>query len=162
MMIGAVLTILVFIWTLSPSSGGIITVTFLLLLSFILFVNSVSTNSKAHFDAALKDVPGKRIKSWIVFAEYSFGLGFTFVIVAFSILTYKYLLDYTNRSIVALFLPIVFLLTAWILVLIYNCINYSDKTLKALRNVKRDFWIFLELIGLIVIIMDYLQVITIP
>ena len=40
MMIGAVLTILVFIWTLSPSSGGIITVTFLLLLSFILFVNS--------------------------------------------------------------------------------------------------------------------------
>ncbi|HEA70506.1 MAG TPA: hypothetical protein ENH98_01125, partial [archaeon] len=45
-MIGAVLTILALIWQVPPVSG-IGTVTFLLMLSFILFVNSVSANSKA-------------------------------------------------------------------------------------------------------------------
>ncbi len=52
-MIGAVLTILALIWQLPPSTGGIGSVTFLLLLSFILFVNSVSANSKANYEANL-------------------------------------------------------------------------------------------------------------
>ena len=47
-MIGAVLTILALIWSDRPSSG-IISVTILLMLSFIFFVNSVTANSKAHF-----------------------------------------------------------------------------------------------------------------
>lgn len=47
-MIGAVLTILALIWQL-PTLDGIVTSTFLLMLSFIFFVNSVSANSKAHF-----------------------------------------------------------------------------------------------------------------
>ncbi|GAJ16686.1 unnamed protein product [marine sediment metagenome] len=46
-MIAAVLTILALVWQIPPSSG-IVSATFLLMLSFIFFVNSVSTNSKAN------------------------------------------------------------------------------------------------------------------
>lgn len=51
-MIGAVLTILALIWQVAPPSG-IVTATFLLMVSFIFFVNSVSANSKAAFEANL-------------------------------------------------------------------------------------------------------------
>ena len=48
-MIAAVLTILALIWQVPPTRG-IVTVTFLLMISFILFVNSVSSNSRANFE----------------------------------------------------------------------------------------------------------------
>ena len=44
-MIGAVLTILALIWQVPPpTANGIVTSTFLLMISFIFFVNSVSHN----------------------------------------------------------------------------------------------------------------------
>jgi len=93
-MIGAVLTILALIWQFKPSYG-IITVTFLLMLSFILFVNSVSANSKANFELKSKNLPEKQVFRFVAFAEYTFGLGFTLVMTAFSILGYKYFLRST-------------------------------------------------------------------
>lgn len=47
-MIGAVLTIMALIWQVPTE--GIITASYLLMVSFIFFVNSVSTNSKANFE----------------------------------------------------------------------------------------------------------------
>ncbi len=162
-MIGAVLTILALIWQLPPTTGGIGTVTFLLLLSFILFVNSVSANSKANFEANLREANEKLVSRFVAFAEYTFGLAFTLVIFAFAILGYKYLLIPTNigRSIVTLMLPITFLVTAWVMIFIYNTINYSG-ALSALKSIKRNIWIFLELICLVVIVFDFFEVITIP
>ena len=123
-MIGAVLTILTLIWANAPSNG-IVTITFLLMLAFIFFVNSVSTNSKAKYESKLKTVDQKKVNQFVSFAEYSFGLGFTFVIIGFAFLGYKYLLDFVGYNILTLMLPIVFLLTAWIIIVIYNLINYS-------------------------------------
>ncbi len=161
-MIGAVLTILALIWQLPPTSGGIGSATFLLMLSFILFVNSVSANSKANFEANLKETNEERVNRFVTFAEFSFGLGFTFVISGFTILGYKYLLDSLDRNLVTLMLPITFLLTAWIMIFIYNVINYSGKALKAIRSLKRNLWIFLELICLVIILFDFFEVFSIP
>ena len=162
-MIGAVLTILALIWQLPPTTGGIGSVTFLLLLSFILFVNSVSANSKANYEANFGRVDEKRVSQFVSFAEYTFGLAFTFVIFAFAILGYKYLLIPTNigRTIVTLMLPITFLITAWVLIFIYNTINYSG-IFSALKSIKRNIWIFLEILCLVVIIADFFQIILIP
>jgi len=161
-MMGAVLTILALIWQLPPTSGGIGSATFLLMLSFILFVNSVSANSKANFEANLKETIEERVNRFVTFAEFSFGLGFTFVISGFTILGYKYLLDSIGRNLVTLMLPITFLLTAWIMIFIYNVINYSGKALKAVRSMKRNLWMFLELISLVIIIFDFFEVFSIP
>jgi hypothetical protein len=153
-MIGAVLTILALIWQFRPSRG-IVTATFLLMLSFILFVNSVSANSKANFELKLKDFNLKKINKFVSFAEYTFGLGFTLVIIGFSVLGYKYLMDFTSESIYAFILPVTFLLVAWILIFIYNTINYSGKSIKGLRSMKRNLWIFIELGSLAAITVDY-------
>ncbi|MFX0136729.1 MAG: hypothetical protein ACFFDN_24040 [Candidatus Hodarchaeota archaeon] len=159
-MIGAVLTILALIWS-NPPSTGIISVTFLLMLAFIFFVNSVTSNSKAHFEADLGDVSEKRINRFVTFAEYSFGLGFTFVISGFTILGYKYLLG-PSKEFIALILPITFLVITWIIIIIYNIINYAGKAFKALRSLKRNLWILLELICLVIIFFDFFEIITIP
>ncbi len=162
-MIGAVLTILALIWQQPPpTTHGIVTSTFLLMISFIFFVNSVSTNSKAQFEAHQEKVSEDRIQRFIVFAEYSFGLGFTLVITGFTILGYGYLLDYVGRELITLLLPITFLITTWVIIFIYNIINYMGKPLGALRSLKRNLWIFLELICLIIIISDFFEILLIP
>ena len=160
-MIGAVLTILTLIWANAPSNG-IVTITFLLMLAFIFFVNSVSTNSKAKYESKLKTLDQKKVNQFVSFAEYSFGLGFTFVIIGFTFLGYKYLLDFEGYNLLTLMLPIVFLLTAWIIIVIYNLINYSGKGFKSFRSLKRSIWMILELIALGFIILDFFGIILIP
>lgn len=160
-MIGAVLTILALIWQVPPPDG-IVTSTFLLMISFVFFVSSVSANSKAHFEATQGSVSEKHVQRFVTFAEYSFGLGFTLVINGFSILGYEYLLFYEGREVITLILPIAFLVMAWIMILIYNIINYSGKALKAIRSLKRNLWIFLELIALVIIVFDFFEVYTLP
>jgi hypothetical protein len=160
-MIGAVLTILALIWQFKPSYG-IISVTFLLMLSFILFVNSVSANSKANFEVKSKKISEKQIFRFLTFAEYTFGLGFTLVMTAFSILGYKYFLDFAGRTLIALILPIVFMTAAWSTIFIYNIINYSGKHFKTIRSLKRNLWIIMEFSCLILIILDFFEIILIP
>ncbi|MFX0021768.1 MAG: hypothetical protein ACFE9S_05545 [Candidatus Hermodarchaeota archaeon] len=160
-MIGAVLTILALIWQI-PFTIGIVTSTFLLMVSFIFFVNSVTTNSKAQFEANLGNVSEKRIKRFVSYAEYSFGFGFTLVITGFTILGYGYLLDYLGRVLITLILPITFLGTAWAIIFIYNVINYAGKPLGAIRSLKRNIWILMELICLIIIFFDFFGIIVIP
>jgi hypothetical protein len=160
-MIGAVLTILALIWQFPPDSG-IVTSTFLLMVSFVFFVNSVSTNSKAQFEANLGTVSQSRINRFVSFAEYSFGLGFTLVITGFTILGYEYLLSHVGHELVALVLPITFLLITWIIIFIYNIINYAGEPLGALRSIKRNLWILLELVCLIIIIFDFFGMLLIP
>ncbi len=160
-MIGAVLIILALIWS-DPPSSGIVSATLLLMLSFVFFVNSVTTNSKAHFEANLENFSEKRVNRFVIFAEYSFGFGFTLVISAFAILGYKYLLGEVGRRLIVLIIPAAFLITAWIIILIYNIINYDGKPFKPLKSLKRNLWIFLELICLILIVLDYYEVILIP
>lgn len=160
-MIGAVLTILALIWQ-NPLQRGIVTSTFLLMLSFIFIVNSVAANSKAQFEANLGNVSEKRINRFVTFAEYSFGFGFTLIVAGFAILGYEYLLNYAGRELITLLLPITFLVTAWVLIFIYNLINYFGKPLGAVRNLKRNLWILLELICLVIIILDFFQILLIP
>ncbi|MFW9901040.1 MAG: hypothetical protein ACFFDY_07100 [Candidatus Thorarchaeota archaeon] len=160
-MIGAVLTILALIWQIPPPNG-IVTATFLLMVSFIFFINSVSANSKAAYEATVGKVSEDRINRFVTFAEYSFGLGFTLIITGFTILGYEYLLNYIGRELTTLLLPITFLGTTWVIIFIYNLINYFGKPLSALRSLKRNLWILLELICLVAIILDFFQILLIP
>ena len=153
-MIAAVLTILALIWQVPPTRG-IVTVTFLLMVSFILFVNSVSANSRASFELKLDDFDEKKINRFVSFAEYRFGMGFTLVIIGFSILGYVYLLDFIGHLLYALLLPIVFLVVAWIMIIIYNTINFSGFSFKGLRSIKRNLWIIMEFVSLVAIFIDF-------
>jgi len=151
-MIGAVLTILALIWQEPPAANkGIVTATFLLMISFIFFVNSVSTNSKANFEARSGKTPEDKINQWVTFAEYSFGFGFTLVVCGFSLLGYAYLMGFTNGAITALLLPLVYIVITLIIILTYNTINTGNP----LGSIKRTIWAILELLFVILICIDY-------
>ena len=156
-MIGAVLTILALIWQATPTRG-IVSASFLLLISFIFFVNSVTTNSKAKFEAISGKTSETKVKQWITFAEYSFGIGFTLVVCGFSILGYEYLMDFTSQGLLALLLPIVYIAITIIVMFIYNFINSGSP----IGNLKRNIWVIIELAVLVLIILDFLAVIIIP
>ncbi len=160
-MIGVNLTILALIWQAAPPQG-IYTATLFLMLSFILFINSVSANSKANFEVKSGNATEEKILKFVSFAEYSFGLGFTLIIIGFSILSYEYLLDFIGNELIVLIIPSAFLITAWIMIFIYNSINFSGKPLKGIRSLKRNLWMIMELICLIIIILDFFNLIIIP
>jgi hypothetical protein len=157
-MLGVELTILTLIWQFSPKEG-IITTSFLLLCSFPLFVNSMTVNAKIIYEQG-QGTEKKYIEQWTKFAEYSFGLGFTLVIVAFAIFGYKILMEYTFGAIVSLLLPIAFIAVIWVILLIYNALNVPGKRFKYFRSWKRNIWILTELIGLIFIGLDYFNILT--
>ena len=153
-MIGAVLTILALIWQVPTE--GIVSATYLLLVSFIFFVNSVSTNSKANFEKEHGDITEQKLKKWMIFAEYTFGIGFTCVICAFAILGYEYLINFQGVRLLSLFLPIVFIVAALVLMFLYNIINFDGK-LSAFKSIKRNLWAILEIACLVVIVIDYIS-----
>jgi len=67
-----------------------------------------------------------------------------------------------GRELYVLILPITFLLTAWIIIVIYNCISYSGKVWQGLRSLKRNLWTLIKLICLIFITLDFFGMILIP
>ena len=153
-MIGAVLTIMALIWQVPTE--GIISASYLLMVSFIFFVNSVSTNSKANFDKQFRNITDQKLKRWMAFAEYTFGIGFTCVICAFAILGYEYLINFSGVRLLSLFLPITFIVVALVLMFLYNIINYDGK-LSAFKSIKRNIWAILEVACLVIIIIDYVS-----
>jgi hypothetical protein len=159
-MIGATLTILALIWGFIPIEG-VITTSFLLLVSFSLFVNATTINEKIIYEIG-KGTEEKHINRWISFAEYSFGLGFTFEIISFAILGYKYLLSKVSYTLPALLLPIIFLAATWLIMIIYNILNAYDKSFKFIRSMKRNTWLIIEAIALVFIILDYCKILSIP
>ena len=159
-MIGVTLTILTLLWTL-PSFEGIVTASFLLLCSFPMFVNSMTVNAKIMYELE-QGTEKKYIDRWVSFAEYSFGLGFTLVIIAFAMLGYKVLMSYTSGQFVAVLLPILFMAVIWIILLIYNALSVHGKRFSFFRSWKRNIWILTELVGLIFIVLDYIGVVPIP
>ncbi|MFX1275339.1 MAG: hypothetical protein ACFFBP_00055 [Promethearchaeota archaeon] len=162
-MIGAVLTILALIWQRPPNYSmggyrGIGTATFFLMISFIFFVNSVSTNSRANFEARSGKTPEIKINKFITLAEYSFGFGFTLVVCGFSLLGYSYLMEYLNGTLIALLLPIVFIAITLIVMLTYNIISSGSP----LGNLKRTIWAIIEIIFVVLICFDFFGLYIIP
>ena len=160
-MIGAVLTILALIWQARPNYG-IVTATFFLMLSFVLFVNSVSANSKANFELKSGQFDLKLVNRFVKFAEYAFGIGFTLVINGFSLLGYEYIKDFTGFPLLALCLPTALLVLAWLMMAIYGGIDKSGRESKGLKVRKRTIYTILEVLVLLLITVDAFGFFTIP
>ncbi|MFX1535553.1 MAG: hypothetical protein ACFFDI_15115 [Promethearchaeota archaeon] len=148
-MIGVTLTILILIMTLFPSGFdnlGTKLIVYLLLISFVLFVNSVTTNSRVLYELA-RQSPEGFVNKWVKFAEFSFGLGFTLVIITFALTAYL---------IVDIIASTILMLVAWIVMFIYSFLNDPTDTsvFAALRSWKRNLWFIIELVGLIFLYLD--------
>lgn len=191
-LIAAQLTIIALVWQAKPSSG-IYWVTFLLMLSFAFFVNSIFSNSKAHF--LIKLVEGakeeerkkrltKKVKIVMNYGYYTFNFGYTLILVGFSMLAYKYMIDFIGKQLIVLLLPIIFMVSMWILLVLFTFAKTrgdpidlevkqetdsgkdGDKKkknifLKELFELHKIVSVLIEFIALIFITLDYLGAFTI-
>lgn len=153
-MIGVTLTILILIVTLLGGLGGGTpfnylgnkVIIYLLLVAFVLFVNAVTTNARVLYEMA-RASEETFVNRWIKFAEFSFGLGFTLVVITFALTTYIY---------VDILASTILMVVAWIIMFIYTFLNDpTDKSVfAALRSWKRNFWFIIELVGLVFLYLD--------
>jgi len=132
-LIAAQLTIIALVWQAKPSSG-IYWATFLLMMSFACFVNSVFSNSKAHFLIKLidstkdeeikkKEELTKKVKRIMKFGYYTFSGGYTLILVGFTLLAYKYMIDFIGYEFMVLLLPIFFMGLLWLLLVVFTYVK---------------------------------------
>jgi hypothetical protein len=169
-LIAAQLTIIALIWQAKPTNG-IYTVTLLLMISFAFFVNSVFSNSKANFlvklmnskeeDEKNKEIYTKRFRRIENFGYYTFNLAYTFSLVGFTLLAYKYIFDFIGRQLIVVLLPIIFMVVIWILLIIYTIAKSPGTVIKELFEFHKITGVLIELGCLIFIVIDFIGIITI-
>ncbi|MFX1357098.1 MAG: hypothetical protein ACFFA8_07405 [Promethearchaeota archaeon] len=154
---GAILTVFALIWQAKPDNG-IIMVSFLLLISFPFFINSINANARLNKEIDSENVSKNYVKRLELFAELTFGGGFTLVICALTVLGYEYLKDYTNRDFIAFMFPIIFLSVVWSILIGYTIIDNTDRPFQFKKFTKRFIWILIEMLFLFLIILDYIGI----
>lgn len=169
-LIAAQLTVIALIWQAKPTNG-IYTVTLLLMISFAFFVNSVFSNSKANFlvkllnseeeDEKNKEIYTKKFRRIEKYGYYTFNLAYTFSLVGFTLLAYKYMIDFIGRQLIVVFLPIIFMVTIWMLLVIYTITKSPGKVIKELLEFHKITGVLIELGCLIFIIIDFTGILII-
>ena len=150
-MIGVSLTVLTLMIGFLPLDSIFMRVcVWALLLAVILFTNAVTTNAKTMYEMA-RDSPQNIIERWVKFAEFSFGLGFTMLISAFAFVSYK---------MVDIIAPTTLLVSAWLIMMLYTHLDaaHPDLRFKWLRSLKRNVWFLIELGVLLLIYIDWLNI----
>jgi len=149
-MIGASLTVLTLMIGFLPLDSIFLRAcVWALLVSVILFSNALTANARAAYELN-RGTPDEDITRWVKFAEFSFGLAFTMLLSAFAFVTY---------CIVDIIAPTVLLGSAWLIMMIYTAMDVTEPEVrfKGLRSLKRNIWFLIELLVLLLIYVDWLN-----
>lgn len=187
-LIAAQLTIIALVWQEKPNSG-IFSVTVLLMLSFAFFINSIFANSKVHnlikdiasfeklnekLSKKITEDNEKEIKKneskiklnesiiskVVEFGHSTFNFGYTFSILGFTVLAYKYMIEFIDKHLIVIFLPIIFMSTIWVLLIFYTkskSLNRDD-FLEEIKESHKITSFIIEAICLTAIIFDYIAI----
>ena len=170
-LIGSNLMALALIWASQPTSG-MITITFLMMIAFTLFFNTIILVSmvlhrvdrieeKIDDEDEVKDIQReiRLLKSAISFL---FGNGFVLTMIAFWVVSYKYLIDLAGNNLIILLLPIVLLILYWTptVILLLLKITKGRFAIKS-KVIIRWLDLILQTIFIVLIYLDYFQVIII-
>jgi len=181
-LVAAQLTIITLIWQNEPGvkPSGIYSVTLLLMLSFVFFINSIFSNSKVQHTLNVREAmekkdisreADKRLNDLLDFSHFTFNMGYTFALIGFTILAYKYMLDFLGKELLVLFLPIIFFVVVWLLLISYISVSMDidekkEKEkyaiIKQLKDPRKIISFLLEIACLILIGTDFFEVFLIP
>jgi len=188
-LVAAQLTIIALIWQNEPyinfgfDPSGIYSVTLLLMLSFAFFLNSIFSNSKAHHILKIRKAKKKKgedetqmpeeerlewerseriLNSMLDYSHFTFNMGYSFALVGFTILAYKYMLEFIGRVLLVLFLPVIFFIVVWMLLISYIHAKSPGEVLKELKDPRKVISFLLEIICLILIVIDFFYIFPIP
>ncbi|MHA1239540.1 MAG: hypothetical protein ACTSQU_01985 [Promethearchaeota archaeon] len=162
---GADLVVVALAWDNPPTAGGIVTITFLMMISFVAFINVLHQIMRAdQLISRLKlleideETKGKiqlelnQISKW---ARYMHVAGLTFTMIAFWIISYKYLISIVGYHLIILFLPFVLFILIWIPKLTGIEKEVSIKSRESVMQ------LFIEIIFLVLICLDFFRIIII-
>jgi len=123
-LIGANLVVVALAWDSPPIAGGIVTITFLMMISFVFFINVLHQLMRAELlisrlrslkiDEKTKEKILLELNQITKWARIMHLGGLIFTMVAFWIISYKYLISIVGYHFIILLLPFVLFVIFWI------------------------------------------------
>ncbi|MHA1477810.1 MAG: hypothetical protein ACTSPU_06390 [Promethearchaeota archaeon] len=123
-LIGANLVVVALAWDSPPLAGGIVTITFLMMISFVFFINVLHQIMRAELlisrlrslkiDEKSKEKILLELNQITKWARIMHLGGLIFTMVAFWIISYKYLISIVGYHFIILLLPFVLFVIFWI------------------------------------------------
>jgi hypothetical protein len=165
-LLGADLVVIALAWDHPPSEGGIVTITFLMMISFVAFINVMHQIMRSEYLVSHLRFKGKeekiveqdtrelsQISKW---ARYLHVTGLLFTMIAFWIISYKYLISLTGYHFAILLLPFILFITYWIPKLAGIEKDVSILSLGYLIQ------LIIQIVFLVLICLDFFRMISIP
>jgi len=164
-LIGSDLVVVALAWDSPPLAGGIVTITFLMIISFVFFINVLHQIMRAdQIFSRLKllendeEAKGKihmelsQISRW---ARYMHVTGLIFTMIAFWIISYKYLISIVGYHLIILFLPFILFVLTWI-----PKLTGIEKEV-SFRSRETVMQLIIEVIFLVLICLDFTRILVI-
>ena len=165
-LLGADLVVVALSWDNPPSEGGIVTITFLMLISFVAFIHVMHSIMRSEFivarlqmtefDEKVREKDSRELSQTFKVTMYMHLTGLNFTMIAFWIISYKYLISLGGYNLVILLLPFILFLLFW-----FPKFFGVDPEVK-LRSGESLTQLVIQIVFLILICLDFFRVLTIP
>ena len=166
-MLGSNLVVVALAWDHPPEEGGIVTITFLMMISFVFFVNVLHYIMRAEYLVTrlrlLDNDEEAKVKILQELNRISRGsrfmhlAGLVFTMIAFWVISYKYLVSMPNVG----YHPIVLALPFILFVLSWLPNFFSIEKEVSVKSREPIMQLIIEIIFLVLICLDFLRVIII-
>lgn len=164
-LLGSNLVVVALAWDNPPAAGGIISITFLMMISFVAFINVLHYLMRAEYILSRlrllendEEAKGKilqelsQISRW---SRYMHVSGLIFTMIAFWVISYKYLISIVGYQLIVLLLPFVLFVLIWIPKLAGIEKEVSVKSRESVMQ------LIIEVIFLVLICLDFMRIIVI-
>jgi hypothetical protein len=165
-LLGADLVVTALAWDNPPAQGGIVTITFLMLISFVAFINVLHNIMRYEFllsrftiseiDKEVHEKDSIELTHIIKAVRFMHLSGLLFTMIAFWIISYKYLVSLEGYHLVILFLPFILFMLYWI-----PKFTGVEREVSILSR-ESLIQLLIQIIFLILICLDFFKLITIP
>lgn len=165
-LLGADLVVVALSWDHPPSEGGIVTITFLMMISFVAFINVMHQIMRAEYLISHISVKGteekvleKNTREMVQITKWARVMhvtGLLFTMIAFWVISYKYLISLSGYHVVILLLPFILFILYWI---------------SKFMGIEKEVGFFspgslmqfsIQIVFLVLICLDFFRIITIP
>ena len=165
-LLGANLVVLALSWDHPPTEGGIVTITFLMMISFVAFITVLHQTMRGEYIISLlkrkikkEKVEEKDYREMYQIIKWTRNMhigGLLFTTIAFWVISYKYLISIEGYHLVILLLPFILFILYWIPKLIGVEKEVSWLAVESLIQV------IVQVVFLVLICLDFFKILTIP
>jgi hypothetical protein len=164
-LVGANLVVVALAWDNPPTAGGIVTITFLMMISFVAFIDVLHQLMRAELlisrlkveeiDEELKEKIVLELNQISRWSRIMHVAGLIFTMIAFWIISYKYLVSIVGYHLIILFLPFILFVLIWV-----PKLTGIEKEV-SVKSPETIVQLIVEIIFLVIICLDFFGIIVI-